>query len=54
MRIGLDYKTPVIFGVLTCLTEEQAKERAGMGLKSHNHGQDWGIGAVQMALLKKS
>jgi 6,7-dimethyl-8-ribityllumazine synthase len=29
MRISLDYATPVIFGVLTCDTMEQAMERAG-------------------------
>ncbi|KAI8799250.1 6,7-dimethyl-8-ribityllumazine synthase [Cladochytrium replicatum] len=53
MRVGLDTKVPVIFGVLTCLTEEQAKERAGLGpqAKSHNHGIDWGQAAIEMALL---
>ena len=54
MRLGLDYKTPVIFGLLTCLTEAQAQERAGLLPNGHNHGLDWGFGAVQMALLKKS
>ncbi|KAJ3297921.1 hypothetical protein HK104_011381 [Borealophlyctis nickersoniae] len=54
MRVGLDEKVPVIFGVLTCLTEDQALERAGLGRKGdkgHNHGLDWGLGAVEMALL---
>jgi 6,7-dimethyl-8-ribityllumazine synthase len=31
MRVQLDTGTPVIFGVLTCLTEDQALERAGVG-----------------------
>lgn len=54
MRVGLDSGVPVIFGVLTCLTEEQALNRAGMDKagKGHNHGLDWGQGAVEMALLK--
>jgi len=54
MRVGLDSGVPVIFGVLTCLTEEQALNRAGMDKagKGHNHGVDWGQGAVEMALLK--
>lgn len=54
MRVGLDSGVPVIFGVLTCLTEEQALVRAGMDKagKGHNHGLDWGSGAVEMALLK--
>ncbi|KAG0294312.1 hypothetical protein BGZ98_001811 [Dissophora globulifera] len=54
MRVGLDSGLPVIFGVLTCLNEEQALSRAGMDAagKGHNHGLDWGSGAVEMALLK--
>jgi 6,7-dimethyl-8-ribityllumazine synthase len=41
---------PVIFGVLTCLTEEQALQRAGLlpGI-THNHGSDWGSAAIEMA-----
>lgn len=31
MRVQLDTGTPVIFGVLTCITEDQALERAGIG-----------------------
>lgn len=56
MRVGLDTGVPVIFGVLTCLNDDQALERAGMGKgksgKGHNHGEDWGAAAVEMALLK--
>ncbi|KAI8912004.1 hypothetical protein DFJ77DRAFT_85185 [Powellomyces hirtus] len=55
MRVGLDSKKPVIFGVLTCLTEEQSKQRAGIagpnGDEGHNHGADWGAAAVEMARL---
>ena len=29
MRVSLDYGVPVVFGVLTCDTMEQAQERAG-------------------------
>ncbi|KAJ3020101.1 UNVERIFIED_CONTAM: hypothetical protein HDU68_010345 [Siphonaria sp. JEL0065] len=57
MRVGLDTGLPVIFGVLTCLTEEQALLRAGIGgpdkKSGHNHGEDWGSAAVEMALLNK-
>jgi 6,7-dimethyl-8-ribityllumazine synthase len=51
MHVQLDTGVPIIFGVLTCLTEEQALERAGIGrsLKGHNHGEDWGSAAVEMA-----
>ncbi|PIA14188.1 dimethylribityllumazine synthase [Coemansia reversa NRRL 1564] len=54
MRVGLDTGVPTIFGVLTCLSDEQAMERAGIGRgekKGHNHGLDWGAAAVEMALL---
>lgn len=49
MRVGLDTGTPVILGVLTALTEEQALERSGLGTsaKKHNHGEDWGTAAVE-------
>jgi 6,7-dimethyl-8-ribityllumazine synthase len=52
MRVQLDTGVPVIFGVLTALTEEQALERSGIGRpgnKGHNHGEDWGSAAVEMA-----
>ncbi|KAJ1651507.1 lumazine synthase [Dispira simplex] len=56
MRVGLETGVPVIFGVLTCLTEEQALERAGLrsdkDKPGHNHGIDWGAAAVEMAMLK--
>jgi 6,7-dimethyl-8-ribityllumazine synthase len=49
-RVG---KAPVVFGVLTCLSDEQAMSRSGLDGKGHNHGEDWGIAAVEMALLFK-
>lgn len=42
MDVQVQTGTPVIFGVLTCLTDEQAFQRAGMSTehpeKNHNHG----------------
>lgn len=35
MRVQLDSGTPVIFGVLTCLNDDQALERAGIGRKGN-------------------
>ncbi|KAN0077148.1 6,7-dimethyl-8-ribityllumazine synthase [Tylopilus felleus] len=52
MRVQLDTGVPVIFGVLTALIDDQALERAGIGRgenKGHNHGEDWGLAAVEMA-----
>lgn len=50
MRVQLDTGTPVIYGVLNCLTEEQAMQRAGVGRETqgHNHGIDWGQAAVEL------
>lgn len=56
MKLQMDTDTPVIFGVLTCLTDDQALERAGVGRgedKGHNHGEDWGLAAVEMASHSK-
>ncbi len=54
MRVSLDTGVPVIFGVLTVLTEEQAEARAGIIGGSHNHGEDWGLAAVEMGLKRKT
>ena len=53
VNVSLERNVPVIFGVLTCLTEEQALDRAGLGAKGMNLGEEWGKAAVEMALLKK-
>eukprot|EP00545_Synedropsis_sp_CCMP1620_P007729 CAMPEP_0119002834 /NCGR_PEP_ID=MMETSP1176-20130426/159_1 /TAXON_ID=265551 /ORGANISM="Synedropsis recta cf, Strain CCMP1620" /LENGTH=223 /DNA_ID=CAMNT_0006954363 /DNA_START=96 /DNA_END=767 /DNA_ORIENTATION=- len=49
MTVGLATSTPVIFGVLTCLDEQQVISRSA---GDSNHGYDWGKTAVEMALLK--
>lgn len=53
MRVSLDTGVPVIFGVLTVLTDEQAKARAGLIPGSHNHGEDWGLAAVELGVKRK-
>ena len=56
MRLQMDTGVPVIFGVLTALTDEQALERAGLATgvsKGHNHGEDWGLAAVEMGSQAK-
>ncbi|PIR76823.1 MAG: 6,7-dimethyl-8-ribityllumazine synthase [Candidatus Magasanikbacteria bacterium CG10_big_fil_rev_8_21_14_0_10_42_10] len=50
MTLNTASTVPVIFGVLTCLTEEQATSRS---TGEHNHGYAWGQSAVEMASLKK-
>lgn len=51
MDVGLSTGVPVIFGVLTVNTEEQAKDRS---TGTNNHGTQWGKAAVEMALLRSS
>jgi len=53
MRIQLDFGVPVIFGLLTVLSEDQAKKRAGLTADGHNHGEDWGAAAVEMGVKRK-
>ncbi|KAK4553032.1 lumazine synthase [Recurvomyces mirabilis] len=56
MKVQLDLGVPVIFGLLTLLTEEQGLERAGIagasGKGGHNHGEDWGKAAVELAVMQ--
>ncbi|KAI0486313.1 6,7-dimethyl-8-ribityllumazine synthase [Xylaria cf. heliscus] len=52
MRVGLDLGVPVIFGVLTVLNDDQAKARAGLTSGSHNHGEDWGLAAVELGVKR--
>ncbi|KAI0136415.1 6,7-dimethyl-8-ribityllumazine synthase [Xylariales sp. AK1849] len=54
MRTQLDLGIPVIFGVLTVLNDEQAKARAGILSGSHNHGEDWGLAAVELSVKKNA
>lgn len=51
-RVALDADLPVIFGVLTVDTIEQAIERAGT--KAGNKGAEAAIGAVEMATLLRA
>jgi 6,7-dimethyl-8-ribityllumazine synthase len=49
--IGLDANVPVINGILTCNTMEQAVDRAG--LKTGNKGFDASVTAIEMIQLIK-
>ncbi len=52
MKVGLSTDVPVIFGVLTCDTLEQALIRAGS--KAGNKGADCACGAIEMANLLRN
>jgi len=51
-KVSLDTELPIIFGVLTTDTIEQAIERAGT--KAGNKGWDAAMSAIEMASLFKS
>mmetsp|Transcript_3489 Transcript_3489/g.10596 ORF Transcript_3489/g.10596 Transcript_3489/m.10596 type:complete len:377 (-) Transcript_3489:314-1444(-) len=53
MRLNLDYKIPVIYGILSCLDEDQAKARSGLAGSGHNSGKEWGMTCIESVLLKK-
>ena len=50
-RVAYDYGLPVIFGVLTTDTEEQADARSGKG--GSNRGYEAAVTAIEMANLMK-
>lgn len=60
MRVQLDTGAPVIFGLLTVLTEGQGLARAGLEggtgkeAKGHNHGEDWGAAAVELGVKRRA
>ncbi|MDR1048734.1 MAG: 6,7-dimethyl-8-ribityllumazine synthase [Synergistaceae bacterium] len=51
-QVGLEQRVPVLFGVLTCDTLEQALLRAGS--KGGNKGADCACAAIEMANLLKN
>lgn len=52
MNVNLEFKKPVVFGVLTTNTIEQAQDRAGG--KHGNKGIDCAYTAIQMLTLKQT
>ena len=51
LQVGLTTEIPVLFGVLTCDTDEQALDRAGG--KAGNKGADVALAALEMVSLLK-
>ena len=49
-RLNLQYNIPVIFGVLTCFTEEQARARSSDN--SENKGSEAALAAIEMMKMK--
>ncbi|GLE01099.1 hypothetical protein PINS_up009912 [Pythium insidiosum] len=57
LKIGLKYKTPVIYGMLTCTDVSQAKHCAGLHetskTRSCSFGVEWAQSAIDMARLNR-
>ncbi|KAL3823531.1 hypothetical protein ACHAXA_007209 [Cyclostephanos tholiformis] len=53
MNVNLATMTPVIYGVLNCIDEDQVRKRSSDLNGGHNHGVDWGKTAVEMAILRR-
>ncbi|HSP88086.1 MAG TPA: 6,7-dimethyl-8-ribityllumazine synthase [Ignavibacteriaceae bacterium] len=51
MKVGLKHRIPIVFGVITTYTEEQAEARAGE--KENNKGWEAAETAIEMANLMK-
>ena len=54
LRVSLDAKRPVGFGVLTCDDEQQALDRAGLADSREDKGAEAAEAAMSMAVLMKS
>jgi len=50
MRVALDTGVPVGFGLLTCDTEEQARDRAGLPGSREDKGREATLAALETAL----
>lgn len=53
MDVNLGTMTPVVYGVLNCLDEDQVKKRSSNENGGHNHGEDWAKTAVEMAGMRR-
>ena len=54
MRVQLDSGVPLVFGLLTVLNDKQGEARAGLTADGHNHGEDWGLAAVEMGVKRRA
>lgn len=53
MDVNLSTMTPVVYGVLNCLNEDQVKKRSSNENGGHNHGEDWAKTAVEMSVMRR-
>lgn len=56
MKIGMMTKTPVVYGLMTCTSEEQARVCARLTAehaREPNHGVEWAQAAIEMAHMNQ-
>jgi 6,7-dimethyl-8-ribityllumazine synthase len=51
LRVSLDTSTPIGFGVLTCDTEQQARDRSGLPGAPEDKGREATLAALETAIL---
>jgi 6,7-dimethyl-8-ribityllumazine synthase len=51
VRVALDTSTPVGFGILTCDTEQQARDRSGIPGAPEDKGREATVAALETALV---
>lgn len=51
LRVSLDAATPIGFGVLTCDTEQQARDRSGLPGAPEDKGREATVAALETALI---
>jgi len=51
LRVSLDASIPVGFGVLTCDTEEQARDRSGLPGSKEDKGREATLAALETAVM---
>ncbi len=53
-RVAIDTGVPIGFGLLTCDTEEQARDRAGLAGSREDKGREATLAAIETALLLRN
>jgi 6,7-dimethyl-8-ribityllumazine synthase len=53
MMVGMMTKTPVVYGLTTCTSEELARAGAGLAAREPNNGIEWAQAAIEMAHMNQ-
>lgn len=53
MKVGMMTTTPVVYGLMSCTSEEQARACAGLTAREPSHGVEWAQAAIEMAHMNR-